>query len=385
MVQLETGSRSGVTPGQSLEEVPTPSLVVDLDIVERNIATWQEVANRNGKKFRPHIKTHKIPEIAFMQEAAGAVGIAGAKPSELEVFVDAGCRNVVLAYPTVGSDKWARLARMAHSATVTVNVDSEAEARGLSAAAALEDVTLKTQIEIDSGLNRCGFALEDYDQIAAFARLLESLPGIELDGITTHRGKFSERLSQMTNDEAGHEEGQILVDLADKLRADGIAIAEITAGGTITGRGVAEVPGVTEVRAGTCIFNDAMQVEFGAARAEDIAIFVLATVVSTRRAGWATIDAGSKTFSGDRAVVGANVGRSAAVAPGLGIDANVMRITEEHGMVELGNGVRVEPGQKLRFTPFHACTAVNLSDELIGLRNGIVEKVWPVLARGKRV
>jgi D-serine deaminase-like pyridoxal phosphate-dependent protein len=385
MAQLETGSRSGVTPGQPLEEVPTPSLVVDLDIVERNIATWQEVANRNGKKFRPHIKTHKIPEIALMQEAAGAVGIAGAKPSELEVFVDAGCRNVVLAYPTVGSDKWSRLARMAHSATVTVNVDSENEARGLSAAAAHEDVTLKTQIEIDSGLNRCGFALEDYDQIAAFARLLESLPGIQLDGITTHRGKFSERLAQMTNEEAGHEEGQILVDLAEKLRADGIAITEITAGGTITGRGVAEVPGITEVRAGTCIFNDAMQVEFGAAAPEDVAVFVLATVVSTRRAGWATIDAGSKTFSGDKAVVGANVGRSSAVAPGLGIDANVMRITEEHGMVELGEGVRVETGQKLRFTPFHACTAVNLSDELVGVRNGVVEKVWPVLARGKRV
>lgn len=385
MAQLETGSRTGVTPGQRLEDVPTPSLVVDLDIVERNIATWQEVANRNGKKFRPHIKTHKIPEIALMQEAAGAVGIAAAKPSELEVFVDAGCRNVVLAYPTVGQDKWARLARMAHSATVTVNVDSEAEARGLSAAATHEDVALRAQIEIDSGLNRCGFAPEAYDEIVAFARLLVSLPGIELEGVTTHRGKFSERLAQMTNEEAGHEEGQILVDLADKLRADGIEIAEVTAGGTITGRGVAEVPGVTEVRAGTCIFNDAMQVEFGAAAPEDIAIFVLATVVSTRRPGWATIDAGSKTFSGDRAVVGASVGRPGAVAPGLGIDADVMRITEEHGMLELGEGVRVEPGQKLRFTPFHACTAVNLSDELVGVRDGVVEKVWPVLARGKRV
>src|SRR5882757_6059735 len=125
-----------------------------------------------------------------MQEAAGAVGIAAAKPSELEVFVDAGCRDVVLAYPTVGSDKWSRLARMARSAKVTVNVDSEVEARGLSAAAAREDVTIQTQIEIDTGLNRCGFDLEAYDEIADFSRLLRSLPGIELEGITTHRGKF---------------------------------------------------------------------------------------------------------------------------------------------------------------------------------------------------
>jgi D-serine deaminase-like pyridoxal phosphate-dependent protein len=384
MGRLELGSRTGVQPGQRLEEVPTPSLVVDLDIVERNIATWQDIAARNGKRFRPHIKTHKIPEIAHMQEAAGAVGIAGAKPSELEVFVDAGCRDVVLAYPSVGPDKWSRLARMAHAAKVTVNVDSELELRGLSAAAMTENVMLQAQIEIDTGLNRVGFDQAAYDEILAFARLIGSLPAIELEGITTHRGKFSERLAAMTNDEAGHEEGQTLVDLADRLRADGISIAEVTAGGTITGRGVAEVPGITEVRAGTCIFNDAMQVEFGSARLEDVAIFVLATVVSTRRPGWATIDGGSKTFSGDRAVVGANVGRSSAVAQALDIDAAVMRITEEHGMVELGEGARVEPGQKLRFTPFHACTAVNLCDELVGVRDGVVEKVWPVLARGKR-
>ena len=202
---------------------------------------------------------------------------------------------------------------MAHSAKVTVNVDSEAAARGLSDAAVAEDVTLQTQIEIDSGLNRCGIDLDDYDEIRAFARLLSSLPGIELEGITTHRGKFSERLAAMTNEEAGHEEGQLLVDLAEKLRADGIEIREITAGGTITGRGVAEVPGVTEVRAGTYVFNDAMQVEFGAAREQDVAVFILATVVSTRRPGWATVDAGSKTFSGDKAVVGGNVGKSSAV------------------------------------------------------------------------
>jgi D-serine deaminase-like pyridoxal phosphate-dependent protein len=385
MAQLESGSRTAVHPGQRLADVPTPSLVVDLDVVERNIETWQALVTRAGKRFRPHIKTHKIPEIALMAEAAGACGIAAAKPSEAEVFVDGGCRDVVLAYPTVGPDKWVRLARMAHSAKVTVNVDSEVAARGLSDVAVAEDVTLQTQIEIDSGLNRCGIDLDDYDEIRAFARILSSLPGIELEGITTHRGKFSERLAAMTNEEAGHEEGRLLVDLAEKLRADGIEIREITAGGTITGRGVAEVPGVTEVRAGTYVFNDAMQVEFGAAREQDVAVFILATVVSTRRSGWVTVDAGSKTFSGDKAVVGGNVGKSSAVAAARDIDAAVMRITEEHGMVQLGDGVRVELGEKLRFTPFHVCTAVNLSDELVGVRNGVVEKVWPVLARGKRV
>ena len=358
-----------------LEEVATPALVIDLDRMDRNIVRWQELVSSHGKKLRPHIKTHKIPEIALRQEAAGACGIAAAKPTEAEVFYEAGCRDIVLAYPTVGDDKWARMARMAHDAKVTVNVDSELEARGLSAAATAAGATVFAQIEIDTGLHRCGFDPTQVEEIEAFARLIGSLPGLELDGITTHRGKSVERLATMTNEEAGREEGQLLVDLAETLRSRGVRIDEVTAGGTITGRGVAEVDGITEVRAGTYVFNDAMQVALGSAEPEDVAISVLATVVSTRNPGWATIDAGSKTFTSEGGEV---------VAPAVDIDAAVMRITEEHGMVELGEGVSVEPGDKLRFTPFHACTAVNLSDELVGVRGGVVEKVWPVLARGKR-
>jgi D-serine deaminase-like pyridoxal phosphate-dependent protein len=370
-------------PGMRADEVPTPALVVDLDRMDRNIAAWQQMADRNGVRLRPHIKTHKTPAIARRQIAAGACGIAAAKPTEAEVFVAAGCDDVVIAYPTVGADKWARVARMAHSARLTVNVDSDHQARGLSAAAVAEDVSIRVHIEIDTGLNRVGIAYDDYPAVAAFARLLGSLPGIELDGVTTHRGKFSERLAQMTNAEAGHEEGRILVDLAERLRADGMPIAQVTAGGTITGRGVAEVAGVTEVRAGTYVFYDAMQVGYGAATQDDVALAVLATVVSTRRHGWATVDAGSKTFSGDRGVVGAATAGGDAIARGVDVDAAVMRVTEEHGMVRLGEGVAVEVGQKLRFTPYHVCTSVNLTDELVAVRDGVVEAVWPIGARGK--
>lgn len=367
-----------------LEDVPTPALVIDLDRMERNIASWQDVVTASGKKFRPHIKTHKTPSIALLQEERGACGIATAKPSEAQPFHEAGCRDIVVAYPSVGQDKWANLARMARDAHVATNVDSEQQARGLSAAAAAEGVTIGTQIEIDTGLHRVGLDPAVFDEIAAFARLLISLPGIDFEGITTHRGKFDERLAKMTNDDAGREEGEILVRLAQRLREAGVPVAEVTAGGTITGRGVAMVDGVTEVRAGTYVFYDAMQVAFGAAESEDVAASILSTVVSTRRNGWATIDAGSKTFSGDRAVVGSAMPGGDVVAQGVGIDAAVMRITEEHGMVAIGDGVSVEIGQRLQFTPFHICTAVNLSNELVAVRNGIVERVWPVLARGRR-
>jgi D-serine deaminase-like pyridoxal phosphate-dependent protein len=370
-----------VEPGMAVGDVPTPALLVDLDRMERNIASWQAMADRNGVALRPHIKTHKTPQIAAQQLAAGAIGIASAKPTEAEVFAAAGCDDIVLAYPTVGEDKWARLARIASEARLTVNVDSEHQARGLSAAAVAAGVTIRVQIEIDTGLNRVGLDPGEYAAIEAFAGAIDALPGIELDGVTTHRGKFGDRLGRMTNAEAGHEEGSILVGLAERLRADGHPAPNVTAGGSVTGPGVAEVPGVTEVRAGTYVFYDAMQVAAGSARPDEVALSILVTVVSTRRAGWTTVDAGSKTFSGDRGVVDGSAAMS-GISDCVDLDATVMRTTEEHGMVELGAGVSVEVGQKLRFTPYHVCTAVNLADQLVGVRDGAVEAVWPIRARG---
>jgi D-serine deaminase-like pyridoxal phosphate-dependent protein len=370
-----------VEAGMALADVPTPALVVDLDRMERNIASWQAMADRNGVGFRPHIKTHKTPEIAAQQLAAGAVGIASAKPTEAEVFAAAGCDDIVIAYPTVGEDKWARLACIAADARLTVNVDSDHQARGLSAAAVAAGATIRVQIEIDTGLNRVGLDPGDTAGIEAFARTIDALPGIELDGVTTHRGKFGERLGRMSNAEAGHEEGSILVGLAERLRAAGHPTPNVTAGGSVTGPGVAEVPGVTEVRAGTYVFFDAMQVAAGSARPDEVALSILATVVSTRRAGWVTVDAGSKTFSGDRGVVD-GAAATGGISECVDLDATVMRTTEEHGMVQLGDGVSVEVGQKLRFMPYHVCTAVNLADQLVGVRAGVVETVWPIRARG---
>ena len=151
----------------------------------------------------------------------------------------------------------------------------------------------------------------------------------------------------MTNDEAGQEEGQIIVGVAERLAADGMPVSQVTAGGTMTGCGAATVDGVTEVRAGTYVFYDAMQVGFGAATADEVAAFVLATVISTRRDGWATVDGGSKTFSGDRS--GAE--GSSPIAAAVDQDVAVVRITEEHGMAQLGEGVSVEVGRSCASRP----------------------------------
>jgi D-serine deaminase-like pyridoxal phosphate-dependent protein len=187
----------------------------------------------------------------------------------------------------------------------------------------------------------------------------------------------------MSIDEAGRDEGRLVAGIADQLREHGIEVRTVSAGGTISGKGAADVPGVTEVRAGTYVFNDLMQLGFGSARIEDLALTIHCTVVSARRPGQVTIDAGSKTFSGDGGVVGA--GHAAAPLVARGVDPGIVleRISEEHGVVAV-NGGDVHIGDRLAFYPMHACTAVNLSDEVFGARDGVVETVWPVRARGKR-
>jgi D-serine deaminase-like pyridoxal phosphate-dependent protein len=237
--------------------------------------------------------------------------------------------------------------------------------------------------EIDTGFHRCGVPADDLDAVEQLAHLVLALPGLDLDGITTHRGVFFQGADAMSIDDAGREEGRLLTAVADQLRRRGVIVREVSAGGTITGMGVADVPGITEVRAGTYVFNDLMQLGFGSARIDDIALTIHCTVISTHVPGQVTIDGGSKTFSGDRGVVGGAAKASSEVARGVDGAVVLERISEEHGMARVEGG-RVRIGDRLAFYPTHACTAVNLSDELVGARDGVVENVWPVLARGKR-
>ena len=268
---------------------------------------------------------------------------------------------------------------------MTVNVDSAEGIRGLNEAAREAGVKIDVQVEVDSGFHRCGFPHREVDAIEDFARLIGTLPNIELEGITTHRGVSFDGATGMTPEEAGLAEGRLMVDLAEKLRSRGIGIEKVTAGGTITGRYVARVPGITEVRAGTYVFYDLMQLGFGTTTEDNLALSVLTTVVSHQARDRATVDGGSKTFSGDRGVVVANPAQSRGeLARAVGRDVVLERISEEHGMVRIGEDTSLEVGEKLAFYPFHVCTCVNLSDELVGVRSGKVEKVWRVSARGRR-
>ncbi|PYX45729.1 MAG: hypothetical protein DMG79_18640 [Acidobacteria bacterium] len=372
---------SKIKPGSNIYELDTPTALIDLDQLEKNIHDWQAHADQCGVKFRAHIKTHKIPEIARMQVAAGARGIVCAKVSEAEPFAAAGIADICIAYPVVGEMKWQRLAALAaRLKTLTVNCDCEEAARGISNAAAKAGVTINIQIDIDSGLHRGGVAHEDQSAIERLANAISSLPGLRLSGITTYRsGAFP---GAPNAKDAGRAEGQLLVELANRLRAKGIEVSEVTAGSTPTGKSVAEVPGVTEVRAGNYVFNDLMQLDHGIASEEQLALSVLCTVASANHNGRVTIDGGTKTFSGDAGGIGTGRAAPAAIARAVDRRIFVERLNEEHGMARADEKVKL--GEKIRFFPYHACTCANLNDEIIGFRGDRVEVVWAVQARGLR-
>ena len=368
-------------PGSFIHDLDTPTTLIDLDRLEKNIREWQAHADKCGVKFRSHIKTHKIPEIARMQVAAGARGIVCAKVSEAEPFAAAGIEDICIAYPVFGETKWQRAAALATQVrSLTVNCDSEEAARGLSKAAAKAGTTIHAQIDIDSGLHRGGIPCEDTPAMERLATVIRSLPGLRLAGITTYRsGSFPGAPGAK---DAGHGEGQLLVDVANRLRGRGIEVDDVAAGSTPTGKWVAEVPGVTEVRAGNYVFNDLMQLDHGIAAENQLALSVLCTVASTNGKGRLTIDGGTKTFSGDAGGIGTGRAAPAAIARAVDRRIFVERLNEEHGMASTEEDVKL--GEKIRFFPYHACTCANLSDQIIGFRGERVEVVWSVRARGLR-
>ncbi len=375
-------------PGMDLVDVRTPATIVDLDRLERNLIDFPKVITDQGVNFRVHIKTNKVIEISRMAVDLGkAVGIACAKVSEAEVFAAEGFNDIVLAYPVFGQEQGERMAELARTTRSSLYFDSELTARGVSEAATNAGVTIGLQLELNTGFNRCGVWWEDWPEILRLAKLASSLPGIDFRGIVTHRQIFYPGV--VSREGAGHDEGVLLSDFADRLRSEGVEVAEVVGGGTLNGRPFAEINGVTEVRAGTYVFNDLMGVSYGNCTRDQLALQIYATVNSRWAVDGGTIDAGSKTFAGDRAVVGGGSGvplvdELSGIAEAADRNIWVDRLTEEHGLFRMGPGATAELGEKLRFNVYHCCTAANMTDEIVGVRGDVVEQVFTVAARGMR-
>ncbi|GHO42617.1 alanine racemase [Ktedonospora formicarum] len=360
-------------------EVDTPALLVDRQRLEANIRRYAELAIAAGVRLRPHIKTHKMQEVAEMQLRAGAVGITTAKLSEAEVFVEAGVKDIFIAYPVIGEEKARRAARLAQRCRLSVGVESEYGIRQLSMAAAEAGVELWVRVEIDSGLGRTGVSQE---RAEALCRLVLDAPGLRLDGLFTFRGASFPEAPSKNPEVLGRLEGELMVALAERLRGVGIPIQEVSVGSTPTTPAAARVPGVTEVRPGTYVFFDRMTTEVGTSKLDEIALSIIATVVSRPAEDVAIIDAGSKTFCGD--IVPASAGLEGYGVTVDGEKGVVIRMNEEHGTVRLAPGFSPAIGDRLILYPNHVCTTVNLSDEVLVTENDVVRETWNIVARGKR-
>ena len=355
----------------------TPALLVDLPTLERNLARMAAHARDLGLEHWPHTKTHKVPELAKRQLAAGSPGICVAKLGEAEVMIAAGLERIFIANDIVGPQKVARLLPLARRADVSVCVDSLAAAEPLSAAFHAAGLRLQLLLEIDTGLGRCG--VPPGKPATELARALDRLPGLELVGIMTYAGMIPGRTSPAEIEAAATEEAQTMASVAQDLRAAGLKIRRISGGSTPRARFYRPNCGLTEIRPGTYIYNDVNCLDTGAASQDDCALTVLATVISRPGPARATLDAGSKALTSDRAVASPGHGRIVEL-PG----AVISRLDEEHAYVDLSQAER-EPaiGEKLRLIPNHACPVSNLADEISLIADDHVVATLPIAARGK--
>lgn len=355
-----------------ISELDTPALVVDLDVLQGNLERMATYTKTNGLRLRPHTKTHKSPMLARKQLALGASGLTVAKVSEAEVMLEAQPKEILVAYPTIGAAKLARLKEVAKRSQISVSLDSFEAARQLSEAG----IAAKVLVEFDAGLGRVGVPPED---LLALVKQIAALPHIEFDGLAFYPGHIKKM------DEAGERQivelSQLVEKTVDGLRQAGLAPRIVSGGSTPAWAYMHQVAGLNEVRPGTYIFNDRNTIEGKACSLDQCAATVIATVVSTAKPGQVLIDGGSKTFSSDR------LNGDQGVSFGYVTDApeaHFHKMNEEHGFLDISKcGRQFHVGDRVRILMNHVCVVMNLHEQVYGVRGDEVVESWPVAGRGK--
>jgi D-serine deaminase-like pyridoxal phosphate-dependent protein len=345
----------------------TPAIVVDLDIVERNITRVQWQLNQLGIANRPHIKTHKSPELAKMQRAVGARGITCQKLGEAEVFAEAGFDDILISYNVFGVEKEARMAALMRRNPVELAVaaDNPVTIDGLDRAGQLAERPVGVVIECDTGRKRAG--VETPREAIQLAIEAAHRPGLMFKGLMLYPPEDGWEASQRFLDET----------LAGLRQAD-LPVEIISTGGSPNLPHVGELKGQTEHRPGTYIFNDRMQVKAGVAMFEDCALKVYATVVSRAGPDRGILDAGSKTLTTD---TGGLEGHGYILEHP---EAKIARFAEEHGFLDLAAcNDRPAVGDIVRVIPNHVCVVVNMVDRMIAVRGETIVGEIAVAARGR--
>lgn len=351
--------------GTPLNAISTPMPVIDEDRLAANILRAQSYLDDHGKAFRPHIKTHKIPAVAKQQLQAGAIGINCQKVSEAEVFADAGFDDILITYNILGAAKLSRLKVLnARIGRLSVVADSAVTIAGLAATFDPER-PLAVLVECDTGGKRCG--VQTPEATLALAEQIVAAPGLTFRGILTYPAPGG-----ATTVENFLRETMAL--LAEKDMDCPVR----SSGGSPDFYAAHLVPSATEHRAGTYVYNDRAMLRAGHCTAGDLAMHILATVVSRPTADRAVLDCGSKALTSDL------LGFSDYGLLESYEGAKITSLSEEHAVVDLSGCAsgRPEVGDMVKVVPNHTCVVSNLFDRMVFHRNGVVTRVEQVAARG---
>jgi D-serine deaminase-like pyridoxal phosphate-dependent protein len=359
-------------------DLETPAVVVDLDRLEANVARMASYAREHGLALRPHAKTHKSQYVGNLQRAAGLAGFTCATPRELEALaaVDS---SLLLAYPPIGS-KCDRLMALDSDVALSVMLDSAESLDCVGESAERAGRRVGVLVELDVGMRRVG--VQSVDQAIQLIRRIERYSHLEYGGIGFYPGHIRQNVSEQ--EPALSALRDLLATVLERLGKEGLQPRVVSGGSTPTAFASHTIPGLTEMRPGTYVYNDRTTAEIGACGWEDCALTVLATVVSTSVSGQAVIDAGTKSLGREplRAGTGGDDLGSGALLDHP--DVTVARTSEEHGVLDLSR-TRWRPrvGDRVRVVPNHVCIVTHLSDLAHGMRGEEVQATWPVTARAR--
>lgn len=361
--------------GDPLDRIETPALIVDLDAYEHNLDHMASLVDDAGFRLRPHAKTHKSPEIALDQIKRGAVGVCCQKVSEAAVMVEGGVPDVLVSNEVIGRAKLRRLAALAKTAKISVCADDIGNIAELDAAALEAGVTLTVLIEIDVGAERCG--VPPGEPALELAQAVDLAPNLQFGGLQVYHGGAQHIREHPSRRNAVIEAATKTTETVDILSRAGLACHMITGGGTGSLDIDLELGVLNELQAGSYIFMDA---DYGRNSDQDNgpfapfknSLFVRATVMSTPRRGVAIIDAGLKAmaFDSGNPVIYGRCG------------ATFVEPSDEHGTLDVAEANPLLLGETVTLIPGHCDPTVNLYDWYVGIRGDVVERVWPVAARG---
>ncbi|MCL1973861.1 MAG: DSD1 family PLP-dependent enzyme [Bacteroidetes bacterium] len=356
--------------GMAKEQIPTPALILDLDIFQANLQRMGAFFS-GPVKLRPHIKTHKCPIIALEQIRAGAIGITCAKLSEAEVMAEHGIRDILIANQVAGYGKPERLAALADGIDIKVAVDNKANIDDLGRAALDFGSRIGVVIEVNVGNDRCGS--RSFEETLDLAHHISAKKGLIFKGVMGYEGHCVFTADKTARSTACRSANKILVDSAEMLRSHGFEVEIVSAGGTGTYDMSGIYPGITEIEAGSYLFMDGC---YSGIMGNDLfrpALWVLSTVISKPEPGLALIDAGMKSLTHEFGLPQPLL--SGAVLKGL---------SEEHGRLALlPEADYLKVGDLVYIWPSHGCTTVNLHDRYCVVKNNRLVAVWEIACRGK--